>query len=124
MEKRNEELEQKIDRQEQCFRCNCILILQYLKSNEITDNVVVQTITELLDINVIEDDLDQSHLLEKRSTNQNKFRSIIVKLAKCHMQRNIFITKRNLRIRKSGFLMNLLYTKMAATKLQIIMIKI
>ena len=50
--------------------------------NENTDNVVVKTITEHLEINITENDLDQSHQLGKRSTNQNKSRSITLKLGK------------------------------------------
>ena len=79
----NERIRTNFDRQEQYFRRNCILIYRTPElPNENTDNVVVKTITEHLEINITENDLDQSRQLGKRSTNQNKSRSITVKLGK------------------------------------------
>ena len=53
MKKGIEELEQTFDRQEQYSGRNCILIHGIPESpNENTDNLVVQTITEHLDIDI------------------------------------------------------------------------
>ena len=117
MEKQIEELESKVDQQEQYSMRNCTLFHGIPKSpNENTDKIVIQIITQHLDINVTEDGLDQSHRLGKRSTNQNKFRTIILKLAQYNIQRKIFYSKKKLKGKKISITESLTKIRMEALK--------
>lgn len=101
MEKKIEDLERKVDRQEQYSRRNCILIHGIPESpNEDTDTKVIDTIKEHLDISITEEDIDRSHRLGKRSTNQQKSRPIIVKLVRYNTRRKIFYNKKKLKGKK------------------------
>ena len=119
MEKQMEKLEHKIDRQEQYTRRNSIFSQGIPESpNENAGNVVMQTMTEHLDINVTENDLDQSHRyrLGKRSTSHDKSRPIIMILVKYNIRKKIFYSKKKLKGKKTSTTESLTKIRMKTLK--------
>ena len=119
MEKQMEKLEHKIDRQEQYTRRNSIFSQGIPESpNENAGNVVMQTMTEHLDINVTENDLDQSqrYRLGKRSTSHNKSRPIIMILVKYNIRKKIFYSKKKLKGKKTSTTESLTKIRMKTLK--------
>ena len=84
--------------------------------NENTGSVVIQTITERLDINITEVDLDRSHGVGKQSTNQNKSRPIIINLIKYSIRRSIFHIKKKLKGKKISITKSFTKIRMGALK--------
>ena len=98
MNKRIEELENKIDRQEQYSRRNCILIHGIAENKEEnTDQQAIDFINENLDIRIDETDIDRSHRIARYDKTKKKARLIIVKFARINVRGRVLREKRKLR---------------------------
>ena len=93
-----EELESKIDRQEQYFRQNCIMIHGIAgNKEENTDQKAIDFINDNLDIKIDEIDIDRSHRIGRYDNAKKKARPIIAKLARYNVRGRVFCEKRKLR---------------------------
>ena len=92
MNERTEELENKIDRQEQYFRRNCILIHGIAENKEEnTDQQAIDFINDNLDIKIDEIDIDRSHRNGRYDKTKKKARPIIiVKFARYNVRGRVF----------------------------------
>ena len=98
MNERIEELENKIDRQEQYSRRNCILIHGIAENKEEnTDQQAIRFINENLDIKIDEIDIDRSHRIGRYDKTKKKARPIIAKLARYNVRGRVFREKRKLK---------------------------
>ena len=98
MNERIEELENKIDRQEQYSRRNCILIHGIAENKEEnTDQQAIDFINENLDIKIDEIDIDRSHRIGRYDKTKKKARPIIVKFARYNVRGRVFREKRKLK---------------------------
>ena len=98
MNKRIEELENKIDRQEQYSRRNCILIHGIAENKEEnTDQQAIDFINENLDIKIDEIDIDRSHRIGRYDKTKKKVRPIIVKFARYYVRGRVFQEKLKLK---------------------------
>ena len=78
----------------------------------------MQTMTDHLDINVTENDLDRSHRyrLGKRSTSHKKSRPIIMILVKYNIRKKIFHSKKKLKGKKTSTTESLTKIRMKTLK--------
>ena len=78
----------------------------------------MQTMTDHLDINVTENDLDRSHRyrLGKRSTSHKKSRPIIMILVKYNIRKKIFYSKKKLKGKKTSTTESLTKIRMKTLK--------
>ena len=98
MNERIEELENKIDRQEQYSRRNCILIHGIAENTEEnTGQQTIDFINENLDIKIDEIDIDRSHRIGRYDKTKKKARPIIVKFARYNVRGRVFREKRKLK---------------------------
>ena len=87
MNERIEDLESKIDRQEQYSRRNCILLHGIAENKEEKkDQQAIDFINDNLDIKVDEIDIGKSHRIERFEKAKKKARPIIVKLARYNVR--------------------------------------
>ena len=62
MTQRIDKLEHLVDRQEQYSRRNCLLVYGIVETNDKnTDDLVLKTINEKLDMEITENEIDRSH---------------------------------------------------------------
>ena len=95
---RIEGLENKIDRQEQYSRRNCILIHGIAENKEEnTDQQAIDFINDSLDIKINEIDIDRSHRIGRYDKAKKKARPIIVKFARYSVRGRVFQEKRKLK---------------------------
>ena len=81
LEKKNGEIGQQIDRQEQCSRKNYLLIHgNEERRHGVIDELVIQTIKSEMDIDIHVKDTDRTHRIGTKT--ENKRRPTIVKFAK------------------------------------------
>ena len=98
MNRRIEELENKIDRQEQYSRRNCILIHRITENKkENTDQQAINFMNDNLDIKIDELEIDRSHRIGHYDKVKKKARPIIVKFARYNVRRRVFHEKRKLK---------------------------
>ena len=98
MNERFEELENKIDRQEQYSRRDCILIHEIAENKEEnTDQQAIDFINENLDIKINEIDTDRSYRIGRYDKTKKKARPIIVKCARYNVRGRMFREKRKLK---------------------------
>lgn len=94
-----EKLEKSIDAQEQYSRRNCLLIHGISESdNENTDDIVMKTVQENMEITVSINDIDRTHRIGEKVA--GKTRPIIVKLTRYNMRSKIFVNKKRLKGKK------------------------
>ena len=87
-----------IDNFEKYSRRNCLVLHDVNESNvESTNEIIIKTFSEELDVEIKEDNLDRSHKLGKPKRKYNKTWSIIVKFAHYAVRRYIFMNKRKLK---------------------------
>ena len=98
MNERIEELESKIDRQEQYSRGNCLPI-HGIPENKVknTDQQAIDFINDNLKIKIDEIDIDRSHRIERYDKAKKKARPIIVKIARYNVRGRVFRQKRKLK---------------------------
>ena len=98
MNERLEGLENKIDRQQQYSRRNCILIHEITKNKEEnTDQQATDFINEKLDIKIDEIDIDRSHRIGRYDKTKKKARPIIVKFARYNVRGRVFRERQKLK---------------------------
>ena len=94
MNERIEELESKIDRQEQYSRRNCILIHGIAENNEENkDQQAIDFINDNLDIKVDEIDIDRSYRIGRYDKAKKKARPMTVKFARYNVKGRVFREK-------------------------------
>ena len=86
-----------VDRQEQYLRHNCLLVHGIVETNdENTDDLILKTINEKLDINNTESEIDRSHSIGTKKDGRRP-RPIIVKLMSYNTTEKVFASKRKLK---------------------------
>ena len=81
MNKKVENLEKEIDKHEQYSRRNCLLVHWIVLINdEVTDDLVIETISTKINIEISPADSDRTQRIRKKKAGQNKPRPIIAKL--------------------------------------------
>ena len=99
MNERIEELENKIDRQEQYSRRNCILIHGIAENKEEnTDQQAIDFINENLDIKIDEIDIDRFHRIGRYDKTKKLARPIIVKFPRYNVRGRVFREKRKVKV--------------------------
>ena len=97
MAQRIDKLVNLVDRQEQYLRHNCLLVHGIVETNdENTDDLVLKTINEKLDINITESEIDRSHSIGTKKDGRRP-RPIIVKLMSYNTREKVFAGKRKLK---------------------------
>ena len=97
MAQRIDKLESLVDWQEQYSRHNCLFVHGITKTNdESTDNLVLKTMNEKLDVDIRENEIDRSHRIGRKKDGQRP-RPIIVKLTRYNTRRKVFVSKRKLK---------------------------
>ena len=83
-------METQVDQQAQYSRRNCLLF-QGIKEekDEDTDSIIINTVKEEMDIEILPNDLDRSHRIGNPKT-KKKERPIIVKFERNNLRHNIF----------------------------------
>ena len=96
---RFDELQNKIDRQEQCFRRNCILIHGIAENKEEdTDQQAIDFINYNLDSKIDKIGIDRSHRIGRYNKTKKKVRSTIVKFGRYNVRGRVFREKRKLKV--------------------------
>ena len=94
----NKGMSASVDEMEQYSRRNCLLLHGVKENtNEDTDDIVVKTISENLDIHLQKEDLDRTHRVGKGNRSDGKARPIIIKFARYNVRRNIYSNKKRLK---------------------------
>ena len=98
MNKKVEKLEKEIDKHEQYSHRNCLLVHEIAETDdEVTDDLVIETILTKMNVEISPEDLDQTHRIGKKKAGQNKPRPIIVKLSRNNVRKKVFSNKKNLK---------------------------
>ena len=94
MAQRIDKLENLVDPQEQYLRHNCPLVHGIAETNnENTDDLVLKTTIERLDVDIAESEIDRSHKIGRKKVGQRP-RPIIVKLMRYNTRKNVFASKK------------------------------
>ena len=98
MNKKAENLEKEIDKHEQYSRRNYLLVHGIVETDdEIMDDLVIETISTNMNIEISPADLDRTQRVGKKKPGQNKPRPIIVKLSRDNVRKKAFSNKKNLK---------------------------
>ena len=96
LENKNGEIVQEVDRQEQQSGRNYLQIHDIEeRRQEVTDELVIQTIKSEMDIDIDVKDIDRTHRIGAKT--ENKRRPIIVKFARYSERRKFFSSKKRLK---------------------------
>ena len=96
LEIENKTLSEMIDDQEQYSRRNCLLLHGVDEEDvEDTDQKIIKVIAEEMDIQLVEEDLDRTHRIGKKS--DGKSRPIIIKFARYNVRKKIYSNKKKLK---------------------------
>ena len=96
LKSKNGEIEQQIDRQEQYSRRNCLQMYGIKeRRQEVTDEVVIQTIKSEMDIDIDVKDVDRTYRIGAKS--ENKRGPTINKFARYSERRKVFNSKKRLK---------------------------
>ena len=108
------DLDQKIEKQEQYSRRNCLLIHGVTENkDENTDDVVLSIFKDEMDIEIFTDDLDRTHRIGKTKDNNKHRRPIIVKFASHNDKHKVLRNKKRLKGKKISITESLTKTRMA-----------
>ena len=95
MNKKVENLEKEIDKHEQYPRRNCLLDHGIVETDdEVTDDLVIETISTKMNIELSPADQDRTHRTGKKKPVQNKTRPIIVRLNRYNVRKTVFSNKK------------------------------
>ena len=90
-----ENLVNEIEKHEQYSRRNCLLGHGIVETyDEATDDLVIETISTKMNIEISPADLDRTHRIGKKKAGQNKPKPIIVKLSKYNVRKKHFPNKK------------------------------
>ena len=96
--KKNKSLKSDVDELEQYSRRNYLLLHGVQENkNENTDNIVLKTMSEELDIKIEENDLDRTNRIGSRNKEAGKPPAIIVKFTRYAIQNKIYSNKKKLK---------------------------
>ena len=105
------------DQQEQYSRRNCLLVHGIAKEKEeITDEVIINTLYEKLDLDITSWDLERTHRIGERKKTRGKTRPIIVKFVRYNDRNRVFRNKKKLKGQKISITESL--TKIRMDKLR------
>ena len=97
MAQRIDKFEHLVDLPEQYSRRNCLLVHGIAETiDENTDDLVLQTINEKLDVEITKNEIDRSHRIGRKKNGQRP-RPIIVKLTRYNTRKKAFPSKRKLK---------------------------
>ena len=97
MTQRIDKLDNLVDRQEQYSRCNCLLVHGIAETNdENTDDLVLKTINEKLDVDIAEKEIDRSRRIGREKDGLRP-KPVIVKLTRYNTRKKVFESKRKLK---------------------------
>ena len=112
--KKNGELQQQIDIQEQYSRRSCLLIHGIKeRRHEVTDELTVQTIKSEMSIDINVKDFDRTHRIGAKA--ENKRRSTIVKFVRYSERQKLFNNKERFK-RKNFYIVESLTKKIWFSK--------
>ena len=95
MNKKVKNLEKEIDKHEQYSRRNCLLVHRIVETDdEVTDDLVIDTISPKMNIEISLANLDQTHRIGKKQPGQNKPRPMILKLSRYNVRKKVFSNKK------------------------------
>ena len=97
MLKRVDSLSGQVDKQEQYWRCNCLLHDIPEKKNGKTDDLCLAMINEHIELSITEADTEHTHRIGKLRDDCQKWRPIIVKFFRYNDRKNIFNRKKKLK---------------------------
>ena len=98
LEEENKSLNNSVDDLEQYSRRNCLLLHGVKETaDENTDNIVIKTLSEELDVEITEEDLDRTHRVGKPEKRDGKSRPIIIKFARYAVRHNVYKNKKRLK---------------------------
>ena len=96
LEIKNKTLSEMIDDQEQYSRRNCLPLHGVDEEDvEDTDQKIIEVIAEEMDIQLVEEDLDRTHRIGKKS--DGKSRPIIIKFTRYNVRKKIYSNKKKLK---------------------------
>ena len=97
MNKKVENLEKEIDKNEQYSRQNCLLVDGIVETDDkVMDDLVIETISMKMNIEISLADLD-TRRIGKKTPGQNKPGPIIVKLSRYNVRKRVFTNKKSLK---------------------------
>ena len=112
-----EKLEKLQDQQEQYSRRNCLLIHGIAEEKEeITDEVIINTLNEKLDLDISLRDIERTHRIGELKKARGKIRPIIVKFVRYNDRNRVFRNKKKLKGQKISITESL--TKIRMDKLR------
>ena len=112
-----EKLEKLQDQQEQYSRRNCLLIHGIAEEKEeITDEVIINTLNEKLDLDITLRDIERTHRIGELKKARGKIRPIIVKFVRYNDRNRVFRNKKKLKGQKISITESL--TKIRMDKLR------
>ena len=95
MNKKVKNLEKEIDKHEQYSRRNCLLVHRIVETDdEVTDDLVIDTISPKMNIEISLANLDRTHRIGKKQPGQNKPRPMILKLSRYNVRKKVFSNKK------------------------------
>ena len=87
-----------LDRQEQYSRRNCLLLHGVDETDhEVTDDIIIKTIKDKMDVEITPESIDRTHRLGKKQQNTGRPRPIIVKFSTYNTRHKIFRNKKVLK---------------------------
>ena len=93
MSKKVENLAKETDKLEQYSHRNCILVHGIAESDDVvTDDLVIETISNKMNIEISPVDLDRRHRIGTQNTGQNKPIPIMVKLSRYNVKNMVFFS--------------------------------
>ena len=97
--KRLDEMDAVVDRQEQYWRRNCLLVHGIVEETvEDMDKKIINTLQQSMDETIKTEDTDRSHRLGKRKSSKNvKPRPINVKIARYNTRNRVYRNKKKLK---------------------------
>ena len=106
-------MEAQVEQQAQYSRRNCLLFHGIKEEKgEDTDSIIINTVKEEIDIEILLNDLDWSHRIGNPKT-KKKERPIIVKFLRHNLGHNIFKNKKSLKIKSISITESLTKGRMA-----------
>ena len=95
MNKKVKNLEKEIDKHEQYSCRNCLLVHRIVETDdEVTDDLVIDTISPKMNIEISLANLDRTHRIGKKQPGQNKPRPMILKLSRYNVTKKVFSNKK------------------------------
>ena len=110
-------LEKQADQQEQYSSRNCLLVHGIKEvRGEVTDDVIIETISQNLDIDIAPHDIERSHRIGQSRQSGEKPRPIVVNFVRYNDRNKIFRNKKNLKGKKISITESLTASRMEKLK--------